>query len=841
MLGIALCLDLFFHHVSVYAWYRSLSRPLLSPRVCICLVSLSVSTSYFTRCLYMLGIALCLDPLFHQVRVYAGYRSLSRPPLSPRVCICFVSLSVSTSSFTTCLYMIGIALCLDLFFHHVSVYAYYRSMSRPPLHQVPVYAWYRSLSRPPLSPGVCICFVSISVSTSSFTTCLYMLGIALCLDLFFHHVPVYAWYRSLTRPLLSPRACICLVSLSVSTSSFTTCLYILGIALCLDLFFHHVSVYAGYRSLSRPLLSPGARICLVSLSFLTPSFTTCLYLLGIALCLDLFFHHVPVYAGYRSLSRPLLSPRACICFVSVSFSTSSFTTCLYMLGIALCLNLLFHHVSVYVWYRSLSRPLLSPGACICLVSLFVSTSSFTTCLYMLGIALCLDLLFHQVPVYAGYRSLSRPPLSPRVCICWVSLYVSTSSFSTCLYMLGIGLCLELFFHHVSVYAWCQSLSRPLLSPGACICWVSLSVSTSSFTRCLYMLGIALCIDLVFHQVSVYAWYRSLSRPLLSPRACICLVSFSVSTSSFSTCLYMLGIGLCLELFFHHVSVYAWCQSLSRPLLSPRVCICWVLLSASTSSFTRCLYMLGIALCLDLLFHHVSVYAWYRSLSRHPLSPRVCICLVSLSVSTSSFTTCLYLLGIALCLDLFFHHVPVYAGYRSLSRPLLSPRACICFVSVSFSTSSFTTCLYMLGIALCLDLLFHQVPVYAWYRSLSRPPLSSRVCICLVSLSVSTSPFTTCLYMLGIALCLDLLFQQVPVYAWYHSLSRPPLSPGVCICLVSISVSTFTRCLSVVTSAEDVYVLFFVDNCNLSKNVCSCVSSSSSAMIAHCLFLFHRPI
>ncbi|KAH3708028.1 hypothetical protein DPMN_067467 [Dreissena polymorpha] len=159
--------------------------------------------------------------------------------------------------------------------------------------------------------------------------------------------------------------------------------------------------------------------------------------------------------------------------------------------------------------------------------------------------------------------------------------------------------------------------------NALICWVSLSVFPSSFTTCLYMLGIALCIDLFFHNVSVCAWYRSLSLPLLSPRVCICLVSLSVSTSSLTTCLHMLGIALCLDLFF-----------------------------------TTCLYMLGIALCLDLLFHHVSVYAWYRSLSRPPLSPRVCICLVSLSVSTFSFTTCLYMLGIGLCLDLLFHHVPV---------------------------------------------------------------------------------------------------------------------------------------------------------------------------------------
>ena len=165
---------------------------------------------------------------------------------------------------------------------------------------------------------------------------------------------------------------------------------------------------------------------------------------------------------------------------------------------------------------------------------------------------------------------------------------------------------------------CFPLS-PIVSPhmSACVGWrVRLPEALSPLA--------SPCLPLPPHMCACVGWRARLPRvlsPIASPHVCLCWMVRPPSQGLVSPCL---PLSICLPLSPHMGDYVGWCVRLPEvlsPLVSPHVCLCWMVWPPSRSLVSPCLPLSPIVAHVFLCWN---VFAFPRS-CLPIVSPHMCAC------------------------------------------------------------------------------------------------------------------------------------------------------------------------------------------------------------------------
>ena len=173
-----------------------------------------------------------------------------------------------------------------------------------------------------------------------------------------------------------------------------------------------------------------------------------------------------------------------------------------------------------------------------------------------------------------------------------------------------------------------------------------------------------CLPLPPHMCACVGWRARLPRvlsPIASPHVCLCWMVRPPSQGLVSPCL---PLSICLPLSPHMGDYVGWCVRLPEvlsPLVSPHVCLCWMVWPPSRSLVSPCLPLWHMHSC-------VGMCSPSRGLVS-PLSPHICVPV--LDVVSAFASSCLPLPPI----------VSQCPPLLSLS-PIVSPHVCLCWMVCS---------------------------------------------------------------------------------------------------------------------------------------------------------------
>ena len=764
--GIFCLLSLFWEWVPVFAWYILPAEPILGVGSRICLVYSACWAYFGSGFPYLPGIFCLLSLFWEWVPVFARYILPAEPIMGVGSRICLVYSACWAYFGSGFPYLPGIFCLLSLFWEWV-----------------PVFARYILPAEPILGVGSRICLVYSACWAYFGSGFPYLPGIFCLLSLFWEWVPVFAWYILPAEPILGVGSRICLVYSACWAYFGSGFPYLPGIFCLLSLFWEWVPVFAWYILPAEPILGVGSRIC--------PVYSACWayfgsgfpYLPGIFCLLSLFWEWVPVFAWYILPAEPILGVGSRICLVYSAcwaYFGSGFP---YLPGIFCLLSLFWEWVPVFAWYILPAEPILGVGSRICPVYSACWAYFGSGFPYLPGIFCLLSLFWEWVPVFARYILPAEPILGvgSRICpvysACWAYF---GSGFP---YLPGIFCLLSLFWEWVPVFAWYILPAEPILGVGSRICPVYSACWAYFGSGFPYLPGIFCLLSLFWEWVPVFAWYILPAEPILGVGFRICLV-YSACWAYFGSGFpYLPGIFCLLSLFWEWVPVFAWYILPAEPILGvgSRICLvysaCWAYFG---SGFP---YLPGIFCLLSLFWEWVPVFAWYILPAEPILGVGSRICPVYSACWAYFGSGFPYLPGIFCLLSLFWKWVPVFARYILPAEPILGVGSRICPVYSAcwaYFGSGFP---YLPGIFCLLSLFWEWVPVFARYILPAEPILGvgSRICpVYSACWAYFGSGFP---YLPGIFCLLSLLWEWVPVFAWYILPAEPILGVGSRICLV----------------------------------------------------------